>query len=179
MSSSGETAVQKLERMQSKVARYVLGKSRRNWSRTDGYEKLGWLTIPQMAVEATMRLFYKVIMNMKPEKIYESVMMENREEVRRLSRVDLNSMTKISRKTWLVRSLRYYQIMPRKWMILDPTRWLKNWIPKDGDEIFKGKVDHQEDWLWRELEDWDKWQKETMWKVIDDDEDVHNDDQRE
>ena len=40
--------------------------------------------------------------------------------------------------------------------------WIKQKIPKEGDEIFKGKVNKEETWLWKELEEWRRREDEVM-----------------
>ena len=72
-STGSETIVKRLESMQSKTARYVLGVSRRDWSRTAGYETLNWLTIPQTLVEFSLRMLLKVLWNKKPQKLFNSI----------------------------------------------------------------------------------------------------------
>ena len=70
-------------------------------------------------------------------------------------------MTKLARKSWRVRVLRYASVLPEHLFHIDPKSHtfkeiLKTWIvqniPKDGDNIFKGKADQEEDdWLRLEL----------------------------
>ena len=69
MSAGSDGVIRKLEGMQSQAGRYVLGKSRKDWSRTAGYAELNWLTITQTAVEASIRLLCKVIWNKKTRTI--------------------------------------------------------------------------------------------------------------
>jgi hypothetical protein len=44
----------KIQRLQSRAARLCLGWKRKDWSVTRGLEELGWLSVPQMAAEATI-----------------------------------------------------------------------------------------------------------------------------
>ena len=46
ISSGSENTVRKLESIKSRAARYVLGKSRKEWSKTEGYQQLNSLTAP-------------------------------------------------------------------------------------------------------------------------------------
>ena len=55
-----------MQRLQSRAARLCLGKKRKDWSLTKGLEKLGWLSVPQMAAEATIRGALKVLRARKP-----------------------------------------------------------------------------------------------------------------
>jgi hypothetical protein len=43
-----------MQRMQSRLARLVLGTKRKDWSLTEELKKLGWLSVAQMAVEPTI-----------------------------------------------------------------------------------------------------------------------------
>ena len=49
----------------------ILQKGRRNWIRTEDLKTLGWLTIPQIAVEASMRTFLKTLELKRPQNLYE------------------------------------------------------------------------------------------------------------
>ena len=142
----------------------MLCQSRLEWSKTPGYAALNWLTIQQTAVEMSLRLFFKIIHNKKPRKIFESLYDIEKEDVIKLSKTDLEQMTKLSRKSWRIRVLRYASLIPSD---LDPKsvtlksclkEWVISHIPKEGDNIFKGKVKPNEkgedDWLMRELKVW-------------------------
>ena len=71
VSSGSESVVTKLESMQSKAARYVLGRSRKEWSRSGGYEELNWSTMPQIAVESSLNMY--VLQNSLAEEAFETV----------------------------------------------------------------------------------------------------------
>ena len=168
ISSGSDRNIKRLESMQSKSARYVLQRSRREWSRSGGYEELQWLTIPQTAVEFSLRLFFKILWTKKPGQLYESIYDEEKEEVRRLSQDEIVRMTKLARKTWRVRVLRYSEVVPEDLYDVDPQtygfksslkEWVKSNVHKDGDDIFRGNVPKQtdsEDWLNLELQAWQK-----------------------
>ena len=151
--------------MQSKAARFVLGRSRRGWSRTQGYADLGWLTLTQTAVEMSIRMFLKIISNRKPVKIFNSIYDNEKNEVLELTNLQIENMTKLARKSWRIRVLRYANIIPKVFIQMDPQspnlksslkEWVSKNIWKDGDYIFKGKLDPPgiEEWLWMELEAW-------------------------
>ena len=89
ISSGSETTINKLEGMQSKVARYVLGRSRREWSRSGGYSELNWSTVPQMAVESSLKMFLKVLWTKKPYKLYKSIYCEENNHIFSISDEDL------------------------------------------------------------------------------------------
>ena len=80
-------------------------------------------------------------------------------------------MTKLKRKTWKIRVLRYSPLMPVELSEVNPNSgrfknilkdWIKENIPRDGDLVFKGKVlENKEveidtDWLTLELDEWQK-----------------------
>ena len=167
-SSGSEGNIKRLEAMQSKCARYVLGKSRKDWSRTEGYEELNWITIPQSAVEASLRLFFRVLKTQKPDKLYHSIFDVEKRKLKNLSSGELERMTKLSRKSWTMRVIRYSEIVPQILFELDPKSrefkvslksWIKRSIHKDGDSIFKGNVNKptenvETDGLLLELKDW-------------------------
>ena len=81
VSAGNETAMNRLSSMQSKAARYVLSKSRKEWSKSEGFMELNWLTLPQMAVEASLKLFFKVLWRKKPEKIFRSIFDSNQNQM--------------------------------------------------------------------------------------------------
>ena len=172
VSSSSEKDIKQLESMQSKSARYVLGKSRREWSKTLGYQELQWLTMQQTAVQCSLRLFFKVLWSRRPENLLDMVINEEDGELHVLSENDLSGMTKLSRKTWKVRVLRYAEKVPKLFFEMDPNslkfkselkQWVKHNIPKEGDNISKGRVQTDDnvdtnDWLRTEIQHWQEWE---------------------
>ena len=175
VSSGSESVVRKLEGMHSKAARFILSRSRKEWSRTEGYSELNWITIPQLAVESSLRLFFKILWNKSPRKLYESIFDEPNNEVTVLSVSDIEMMTKLSRKSWKIRVLRYSKVVPNEQYLLDLTtsifkRFLKSWvkytIPKERDRIFQGRIskkeDWENDWLSLELNDWKSREREDV-----------------
>ena len=155
--AGNEASVKRLEGMQSKAARYVLGRRRKEWSRTEGYAELNWLTIPQTSVESSLRLFLKVLWNKKPREIFLSIFDEDKEEVVKIPDNEIENMRKLSRKSWRIRVLRYSKFLPESMFLMDPNSqslktflkmWVKENIEKDGDYIFKGKLKPPvTDWL--------------------------------
>ena len=150
--------------MKSLAARYVLGKSRKEWSKTEGYRQLNWLSVPQTAVEFSLRLFFKVLWTGRPEKIYNSIYDSENESVKQIDEDSIEAMTKLCRKSWKIRVIRYSSILPNFFFNLDPNSqtfkayvksWVKNNIPKEGDYIYRGKKKTEEnDWLRLEVRTW-------------------------
>ena len=97
ISSCTETNMKKLESMLSKSARFILNKRRKDWSKTDGYAELCWLTTPQLAIESSLRMFYKIIWNKKPSNIFQSIYDEDRDEIREVEDTYLEKITKLQR----------------------------------------------------------------------------------
>ena len=151
--------------MQSKGARYILSRSRRDWSKREGYRELGWLTVQQLAVEASLKIFFKVLWNKKPLKIFTGITTEDddgKRSPRKIAKEDLKGLTKLSRKSWQIRCLRYSELVPAEMFDMDPNKlsfkkvlkwWIKENIPNDGDDVFRGKISQNEekDWLNEEL----------------------------
>ena len=73
-------------------------------------------------------------------------------------------MTKLQRKSWKIRVLRYMKILLHSLQSLDPNStmfkshlkiWISQNIDKEGDYIFKGKPKPpKNDWLQREVAEW-------------------------
>ena len=91
--------------------------------------------------------------------------MNEDETFKELSIDELKKLTKLSRKSWTVRVLRYNKILPCYLYEEDPNSshfktslksWIKENIPPDGGKIFKGKADQNEetDWLSVEVNSW-------------------------
>ena len=114
-----------------------------------------------MAVEASMRTFFRVIWNRKPVKLFQDVIDQETGQVKILKENQIEMMTKLCRKSW------YAELINRELYLLDPSSrpfktilkaWVNENIPKDGDTIFKGKIktriENERDWLTLELENW-------------------------
>ena len=151
VSGGSENLIDKLGRLQSKCARIILQKGRRNWSRTEGLKTLGWITIPQMAAESSMRTFLKMLQNKKPQSLYEACTGENGKVIE-LSESRIKSMSKLRRKTWLIRCQRWYKWLPAELKTGDISKdgkkrrlkeWVKKMIPVNGDPIFKGQANER------------------------------------
>ena len=106
----------------------------------------------------------------KPEALYDSIVCEENKELTKLRDSDLEKLTRLSRKSWRIRSLRYAEIIPDHLFKEDPNTsffksklklWIISTIPPEGDGIFKGKLEQKadEDWLTQELTDWKKNEK--------------------
>ena len=106
--------------------------------------------------------------NKKPVNLYQSVFDDEKCKVKENGLSDLTKMTKLCRKSWHVRVIRYAEIIPMMFYDLDPKSmifktalksWIKSNIPKEGDHIFKGKIKkfsegEETDWLCLELSEW-------------------------
>ena len=192
VSGGSEKLIEKLGRLQSKAARLILNRGRRNWSRSEGFKTLGWLTIQQMAAEASIRTFLKVIQTKRPQSLYEALT-EKCGRIREIREGNLKSKTKIRRKTWSVRCLRWNKLLPMELKKGDINKegqkkrlkiWIRKMIPPKGDDIFKGKVRlsknittngrrtktvvNEEEWLTEELTNHEtlKNQREGLWEAI-------------
>ena len=178
VSAGADKQVDRLERMQSKTARWVLKRGRIGWSRSQGYKELNWLTIPQMAAEASLRLFFKTLWNKKPSKVLREIVDDGSGEIKTLTDEGINSLTKISRRSWLIRCLRWFQVAPDVLRRIDPDTtqfrstlrsWVEIKIEPNGDGIFKGRKICKGDWLEKELERWkSRCEEEENIAVIDD-----------
>ena len=99
----------------------------------------------------------------KPETLY-SMIASDEDEVKSLSDKELEKLTKLSRKSWRIRVLRYSKIVPAGFFHEDPfslsfkfslKSWVKSNIPFDGGTIFKGKFNTEtDDWLAKEVVEW-------------------------
>ena len=147
-SGGSKKITERLERLQSQAARLVLQRGRRQWSRSEGLKTLGWLTIPQMAVEASMRTFLKILQTKRPQSIYEWITDQNG-EIRTMSSAEVKRMTIIRRKSWLIRCLRWAKWLPTDLKKGDITKegkkrrlkkWVRKIIPPQGDKVYHGKI---------------------------------------
>ena len=120
----------------------------------------------QIAVEGSLRLYFKVLWNKRPVNIFESIFDEENDRPLKLTKEQLEKMTKIGRKSWRIRVLRYGKIMPEEFYDMDPMsfsfkshlkEWIKSFIRGDGDDIMNGKAKGKvsnDDWLRKEVTDW-------------------------
>ena len=162
ITSGSDASIKRLESMQSKCARYVLRRSRKDWSRSAGYEELGWHTIPQVSVEFSIRLFLKILWNRHPTRIFKSIYDEEEDKVIEIDDDSLSKMRKLTRRSWRIRVLRYAPYIPTAFFTMDPNThslkssvkdWVKRNIGKNGDFVFQGRISPppSDDWLVREL----------------------------
>ena len=109
---------------------------------------IGWITIPQMAAESSLRTFLKMLQNKKPQSLYEACTGDNGEVIE-LSESKIKIMSKLRRKTWLIRCQRWYKWLPAELKTGDISKegkkkrlkeWVKKMIPANGDHIFKGQA---------------------------------------
>ena len=121
--------------------------------------------MPPTAEEFSLRLFFKVLISKMPEKLDESVVESKTGEIMKLSREELENMTRLCRRSWRVRVLRYAVILPIELFDMDPKslifriylkEWMRTSIYKDSDFIFQVKVKPPKynDWLIKELSAW-------------------------
>ena len=72
-----------------------------------------------IAVESSLKMFFKVMKMKKPETLY-SMIASDEDEVKSLSDKELEKLTKLSRKSWRIRVLRYSKIVPATFFHEDP-----------------------------------------------------------
>ena len=117
--------MQDLQYLKVKLARWVLGARMLGWSTTKGFKKLGWMTIQQTVAYRSIRMGIKVLQNSKPEALYEKLTVpvkikrqglplgKKHEEIklRVLSTEELENMCVAKRKSWSIRTLRWFQYL--------------------------------------------------------------------
>ena len=100
-----------------------------------------------------MKIMLKVLNNKSPQNLHTALVHQNEQgpdEIRRLTEQDFTRMMKLQRKIWSVRSLRWYQTLPRELHRMKPwtaawknrvVKWAKAVVRgKNGDKIFWGMV---------------------------------------
>ena len=158
--------MQDLQYLKVKLARWVLGARRLGWSTTKGFQKLHWMTIQQTAAYKSIRMGIKVLQNGHPETLYEKLTvpvrikkqglplgMEHEErELRVISTEELQHMCAGRRKSWSVRTIRWFHKVPLA--VLGKfyetpgsktalKKWVKENIPTTGDNILHGKFNKE------------------------------------
>ena len=156
--------LQDLQYLKVKLARWVLGARRLGWSTTKGFKKLGWMTIQQTVAYRSIRMGMKVLQNSLPESLYDrltvtvrvkkrglQIGMEHEEkELRVISTNELTNMCAVRRKSWAVRTLRWFHKVPlpilgQYYQTQGSKTALKKWvlenIPTTGDNILHGKFE--------------------------------------
>ena len=154
--------MQDLQYLKVKLARWVLGARRLGWSTTRGFKKLGWMTIQQTATYRSIRMGVKILQNGYPEALYEKLtvavqvkkqglplgMTHEERELRVISTDELKNMCAARRKSWSVRTLRWFHKVPltilaKYYQMPGSKKALKAWvvenIPTTGDTILHGK----------------------------------------
>ena len=70
VSSGRKVELEKLQVVQGAAARLVLQTRKKDWSLSGGLKKLGWLSLAQLAVYASLKLAVRVMRDKKPERLY-------------------------------------------------------------------------------------------------------------
>ena len=152
VSQGRQKDLEKLQRVQSAAARWVLQTRKKDWSLTGGLRKLGWLSMAQQAAYTSIRTAMKVLRDKKPERLYDTLT-EKRDGVRarkivKESKFKGRRLLLTTKKSWSNRSLRWLAQMPPDLISNDITlrstktelkRWVKHHIPVRGDKILWGK----------------------------------------
>ena len=150
VSCGRKAELEKMQGVQSAAARWVLQTRKRDWSLSGGLRKLGWLSLAQLAVYASLKLAVRVINEKKPERLYEILTGKEGESrvCRRITERGLKKMKATTRKAWSVRVLRWLELMPvvikegdmtKKPQKENLKRWIKHTIPVRGDRILWGQ----------------------------------------
>ena len=141
--------MEKLQSVQSASARWILQTRKMDWSLRGGLKKLGWLSMAQNAVYATIKTALRVLQTAKPERLYD-ILTEEKDGVRSRKIVDENRFKKLlltTRKAWSYRSLRWLEQLPEALRSKDATKkttktelksWIRHHIPVRGDRILWG-----------------------------------------
>ena len=158
--------MQELQYLKVKLARWVLGARRLGWSTTKKFKKMGWMTVQQAVAYRSIRMGMKVLQNSQPEALYDKLTVsvrvkkqglplgqEHEEKERRLiSTNELTAMCAARRKSWAVRTLRWFHKVPlhilgQYYEKQSSKTALKNWVlenvPTTGDTILHGKFDNE------------------------------------
>ena len=152
VSQGRQKDLEKLQRVQSAAARWVLQTRKKDWSLTGGLKKLGWLSMAQQAAYTSIRTAMKVLQDKKPERLYDTLT-EQRGGVRvrkiiNESRFKGRRLLLTTKKSWSNRSLRWLEQIPQdlrsndnmlRSTKLELKRWVKHHIPVRGDRIMWGK----------------------------------------
>ena len=97
----------RMEGLLSRGARIILQKGILNWLKTASLRELGWMTM-------TMKIMLKVMHNKSPQNLYAAQVNKKartEDEIKSFTETDLRQMTKLHRKSWSVRCLRWYQTL--------------------------------------------------------------------
>ena len=81
----------------SKLARYVMNKKHRDYSKTGAFKDLNWLSVPQMIYWQSMKTLLKYKRENKPTNVIERII-DNAGEVREITKQQLENMPKTSRQ---------------------------------------------------------------------------------
>ena len=150
VSTGRKVELERLQGVQGAAARWVLQTRKRDWSLSGGLKKLGWLSLAQLAVYASLKLAVRVLKDKKPERLYELLTEEEGGErvKKRIMDNQLKKMKATTKKAWSVRVLRWLELMPGEVQNGDMTKrkgkeglkkWIKHVIPVRGDRILWGQ----------------------------------------
>ena len=149
-SGGGKKLIKDMNNTLSKLARYVMNKKHRDYSKTGAFKDLNWLSVPQMIYWQSMKTLLKYKRENKPTNVIERII-DNAGEVREITKQQLENMPKTSRQGWEIRVRRW-------WKDLDPEfktnnvnmreeKWSKKLkklakekYPVDGEKILYGDV---------------------------------------
>ena len=104
----------RMEGLLSRGARIILQKGILNWLKTASLRELGWMTLAQTAAATSMKIMLKVMHNKSPQNLYAAQVNKKartEDEIKSFTETDLRQMTKLHRKSWSVRCLRWYQTL--------------------------------------------------------------------
>ena len=150
VSTGRKIDMEKLQGVQSAVARWVSQTRRRDWHVKSGLKKLGWLSMCQQAAYVTLKMAIKVLKEKKPECLYKTLTEEVQGERKRkeLDEKTVMKMKASTRKAWSIRSLRWMAHMPQELLLKDVSlqstkqelkKWIRGSVPVKGDRILWGQ----------------------------------------
>ena len=89
------------------------------WAKTHGLRELGWLTFIQTAAETSVKTMLKVLYNKSPQNL--PTTLTNKDgSVKTYSEEELRKMTQIRKKSWSVRCLYWYRLVPAELKVMKP-----------------------------------------------------------
>ena len=157
-SQGTEKQMRRMEGLLSRGARIILQSGRGpEWSKTRGLQQLGWLSFIQMAAATSVKTMLKVLHHKIPQNLYSALMIEPDEgpdRIRSYTKRELDTMTKLERKSWAVRCLRWYSTLPRELRTMKPgtdawknrvNAWARRTVKGvNGDKVFRGEKPPQD-----------------------------------
>ena len=154
-----------LQSIQSQTARWVLGRSRLNWSLSGGLKELCWLSMAQLVCYTSVRMALKVIQKQGPESLLERLTEvktvtrkrrrgeedpEKQEErvPKKITWEELTILKASTRKAWSIRAIRWMAKIPSNIKDLpvggeagkkELKMWVRRHIHVRGDRILWGR----------------------------------------